>query len=102
MALSLTTTVGGSPTQVDKRAALYAINQENNRRAAENPLGTPLAKSTNAQIAASYKTILDEVLTDVHSHNLNQANEAERSATATAYNNATDEVQAQIRSLLGL
>lgn len=96
MALSLVTTISGSPTQVDKRAALHAIEQANQSRE------TPLPFANNTQIASSYKTILDGVLADIHSHNLSQANQQERAATAAAFDASTDEVRAQIKTLLGL
>lgn len=101
MALTFNTTIAGQQTQEDKRAGLYAIQEENKRRAALTPPGTPLPSGNPAQISASLKEIMDGVLKEIHSHNIARANIEEHNAIGVPFHKASDEVRAQVKALLG-
>ena len=91
MPLNLTSAISGTPTENDKRAAIYAIDQKNASLAAGE---TPLPKGNNTQIAASYKTILDQHLQYMHSHNLVTSNQVTAEQIKQAWDNATDQQRA--------
>jgi len=58
MNVTLSVTYTGSPDTDDVRAAYQAVYIENQRRAAAIPPGTPLLTDTNANLKASYLTLL--------------------------------------------
>jgi hypothetical protein len=66
MAVTLTTAIGGTPDDKDRRAAMYAIDLENERRALQDPPLDPLPYGDNAELATSYRAVLDPVLNQLH------------------------------------
>jgi hypothetical protein len=56
------TTFSGTPDDADKRAAHYLVRQENARRAALDPPGTPLESTPVAALKASVITIATQTL----------------------------------------
>tara|TARA_R110000823_G_C15942566_1_gene500611 strand:+ start:2429 stop:2773 length:345 start_codon:yes stop_codon:yes gene_type:complete len=55
-------TFSGTPDDADKRAAHYLVRQENARRAALDPPGTPLDSTPAAALKASVLTIATQTL----------------------------------------
>lgn len=95
MALSITVSVSGTATQDDARAARYMVARENERRAALDPPGTPLATSTAAELRASYQTVLGAVVTASHASYVQQSTEhALRNEFRQAFEAATDQQRA--------
>ena len=91
MAVVLSTAISGTPTEQDRRAAKYAIDLENDQRALQDPPGTPLPYSTNAELAASYRAVLDPVLTQLHTQYLQSSDVVTLEEEVRAnWKNATD------------
>ena len=74
----------------DGQAATDQVEQENIRRAAEDPPGTPLPLSTNAELLASYKTVLESLLDSAHESFVLQAARRSQQEAAAAWLAATD------------
>jgi len=98
--LTFANTIGGTATERDVRAAIYAIDQENVIRAAATPPGTPLLKGTQAQIKASLETIMAQKNAEIHQHNLAMAEREKLQAAAALFEGATDAGQAQAIAIL--
>ena len=86
--------VTGTLDQIDRRAMLAKVLEENTRRAALVPPGTPLAFSTNTEIRTSYESLLSVVLNDVHNHNISQSDIATLRDIRARWPNATDQQRA--------
>jgi len=69
----ITSNVTGIADEQDRRAMNLLIDQENARRAALVPPGTPLPKSTGAERKASYELLLNERLAAMHASYIEQA-----------------------------
>jgi len=67
MTITLAANITGTMDVFDKRAALAIINTVNQNRV------TPLPKSTNPEIKASYETIISEQLSAIHQQNIKAA-----------------------------
>ena len=67
--------VTGSADEKDRRAMKMLIDQENERRAALDPPGTPLPQSTAPERRASYETVLQPILASAHASYIQQAGE---------------------------
>lgn len=65
--------VTGSADEEDRRAIKLLIDQENARRAALDPPGTPLPDSTAAERKASYESVLALLLASAHASYIAQA-----------------------------
>ena len=61
MAWSINTTITGSPSEDDERAALMLIAAENERRAALDPPENPLPFGNAGQIRTSANTLVDQM-----------------------------------------
>ena len=57
--LTFNTSWTGTPNEFDINAAHFLVDLENAKLAAEEPPGTPLPKSNNAQLKSSVETILN-------------------------------------------
>lgn len=86
--------VTGTLDQIDRRAMLAKVNEENARRASLTPLGTPLAVSTNAELRTSYEVVLGTVLNDIHANNISQSDVATLQDIRALWPNATDQQRA--------
>jgi hypothetical protein len=88
----------------DFRAAQYIIDIENARRAALDPPETPLPDSTNAEVKASYESMLLEIIDKAHTSYKKQASEQAlaNDNIKSLWESATDaERQAAITALGG-
>ena len=88
----------------DFRAAQYIIDIENARRAALDPPETPLPVGTNAEVKASYESMLLEIIDRAHNSYKKQASEQALSNNniKSLWESATDaERQAAIAALGG-
>jgi len=103
--LAITVNVS-NPDAEDRQTMEYCIKEENTRRAALDPPGTPLPFATASERKASYEVLLSQAAAEMHTHRVNQAKVAAEVATPrdvkVAYSSATPTVQNQIRTLLGL
>ena len=86
----------GSPDDNDTAAAQLIVDNENARRAAQEPPETPLPDSTGAELKASYLTILLEIVTNAHASYSKQAAEqaAQSQDVKTLWQDATDSQRA--------
>lgn len=66
-------TYSGVPSSDDVLAAKYIVGLENKKRAAQIPPGTPLPVDTNANLKASYLSILIAIVTSSHASYISQA-----------------------------
>ena len=88
----------------DFRAAQYIIDIENARRAALDPPETPLPVGTNAEVKASYESMLLEIIDRAHTSYKKQASEQAlaNDNIKSLWESATDaERQAAISALGG-
>jgi len=83
--------VTGTLDQADRRAMLFIVNQENARRAALTPPGTPLPVSTNVEIRTSYATVQSALLNTAHLSYVDQSTVASFQEMKAAFNAATDQ-----------
>lgn len=91
MPLAIAVTVSGTADESDLRAARFMVAQENARRAALTPPGTPLPTSTGAELRTSYQTVLSAVVVSAHGSYVKQSSEAAlRNEFKTAFDAATD------------
>ena len=88
----------GTPDADDQRAARYIIDQENARRAALDPPGTPLEKTPGSALKANYLHLLmDDVLTNAHLSYIGQANDAANDGFTDAQ---VDQIKANLKDRL--
>lgn len=87
----------------DFRAAQYIIDIENARRAALDPPETPLPVGTNAEVIASYESILLEIIDKAHNSYKKQASEQALSNNNIKFlwESATDAERAAAIAALG-
>lgn len=99
--LAFTVNVSGSPSENDKLAATKIVEEENARRALEEPPGTPLPYATLQELAASYETVLASIVEKAHNGWAESAKrEALESTVKDLWLNATDaQRQAAIAAL---
>jgi hypothetical protein len=71
----------GAPDADDTLAARQIVFIENQRRAALQPPGTPLATNTSAAVKASYLTILLQTVTSAHLSYIAQSKSRESLST---------------------
>lgn len=102
--LTFTVDWTGTPDAADLAAAKRIVANENSRRAALEPPGTPLAfeGANNATKAASYKTALAYIVSQAHASYIQQANETTHAERKAAYDAANQSTKDQIDTLLGL
>jgi|DEB0MinimDraft_6_1074348.scaffolds.fasta_scaffold59451_2 hypothetical protein len=83
--------VDGS-AEKDADAANLIVDQENERRAALDPPEAPLPKSNNAELKASYETVLSATLLSAHMSYQKQAAEkkSQDADAKTLWENATN------------
>lgn len=67
-------------SNTDRQAAIYMIEQENTRRAALTPPGTPLPLTSAAEIKASYEAVWVAIAQAAHLGHITQS--AENNVTA--------------------
>jgi len=103
--LAITVNVSNPDTE-DRQTMEFYIKEENTRRAALTPPGTPLPLATAPERKASYEVLLSQAAADMHTHRIHQAKVEMEKITPrdvkVAYSSATTTVQNQIRTLLGL
>ena len=90
MALSITTNITGTPNELDRRAARLIVARENARRAALDPPGTALLVGNDAQLAASYITVLNALLASSHASYVEQASREAYDNAKAIWDAATD------------
>ena len=90
------TKFSGNPDDADKRAAHYLVRQENARRAALDPPGTPLDSTPAAALKASVLTIATQTLDGWWASISEQAPRSEDGLTAAD----KQQILANIRSRL--
>lgn len=66
MNISFTIDYTGTPDEDDILGAKLIVNQENARRAQQEPPETPLPDSTNAELKASYLEVLTNIVVNAH------------------------------------
>lgn len=64
--LSFAVNVTGTPSENDILAATKIVEEENAKRAAEEPPGTPLPYSNLSELASSYETVLASIVEKAH------------------------------------
>lgn len=82
--------VTGTADEEDRRAFQFVVDQENARRAALTPPGTPLPASTVAERRTSYELILQPRLVDWHRSNINESDIATLAQIRALWPTATD------------
>lgn len=104
MALAIAVSLTGSPSETDIRAATLIVEQENERRAALDPPGTPLAVTPLGVLSTNYEGLLQGILVGAHTSYIQQSNERyiTNEERVNAFKSASDSVRAQIDTLLGL
>lgn len=90
MALTLTATVSGTPNEDDFRAARFIVDQENERRAAADPVETSLPDGTNAELRDSYEVMLGQILDRAHASYIEQSDVATLRDAKALWKDATD------------
>jgi hypothetical protein len=87
----------------DFRAAKYIIDIENAKRAALDPPETPLPVGTNAEVKASYESMLLKIIDEAHNSYKKQASEQALSNNniKTLWESATDAERAAAITALG-
>lgn len=68
--IAITVNATGTADEEDRSGMEYQIDKENARRAALDPPGTPLPKSTASERKASYETIAAAVIAGWHQENI--------------------------------
>ena len=74
-AVTFTTNVVGTPDEQDRRAFRLIVDNENARRAALTPPGTPLPASTAAERKSSYEIVLAQTVLSAHKSYIDQASD---------------------------
>lgn len=93
----------GTPTADEARAALDIINEENARRAAATPPGTPLPTGTNAQKKTSYITcLLQNNVQKAHESYVARVTKIDWPVFKTAYESANQATRDSVLAALGI
>ncbi len=71
--LAFDVSVSGTPNSFDLDAATMVVTEENARRAAQDPPGTPLPTGTTVQLRDSYLSILVQRVAEVHANYVKEA-----------------------------
>lgn len=89
-------------SNADTATAIYMITEENKRRAALTPPGTPLLLDTAQNQKSSYETILTATLLTAHLSYVTQAAEANATAKQIIQllKSATPPTQSQLNNML--
>ena len=90
MPLSITTNITGTANELDRRGARLMVARENARRAALVPPGTVLPVGNDAQLAASYRSVLDALLAVSHASYVEQASQESYGNARAIWDAATD------------
>ena len=101
LAIDFTVAYTGSPSELDVAGANKRVEDENARRAALDPPGTPLLLSTGAELKASYLEVLAADITRAHASKVLEANETSLAVAKAFWDTATEAERASAIVALG-
>ena len=88
--VTIAANVTGIADEEDRRAMVHVIDAENARRAALDPPGVALTKSTAVERRTSYETVMAMRLGEIHASYIAQSNVASLADVRALWATATD------------